>query len=236
MRVLSLIHEDDARAGVFADAVTALGHELEEASLALGRPPRDEPHTYDATMVFGGAMNVDEHAAHPWLAEERALLADLLARERPLLGVCLGSQLLAEAAGAEVGPLAGGPEIGWHEVELLPAARGDAVLGSLPERFRAFQWHGYGIAGEPPGVELGRGGGGVQAYRVDGAPAWGIQFHAEVDAPTVAGWLANYSDDADARAAVIDPRRLAEQTAGEIARWNELGRRLCRGFIAAARR
>ena len=67
-------------------------------------------------MVFGGAMNVDEEGDHPWLADQKLLLRALLANEIPLLGVCLGAQLLAEAAGEEP-RRARRPEIGWHRVE-----------------------------------------------------------------------------------------------------------------------
>src|SRR3954447_843060 len=178
MRVLSLTHQDDARAGVFADAVEAAGAELEEASLALDRPPSRPPHEYDAVMIFGGSMNVDQVGEHPWLADEKALIGDLVERGRPLLGVCLGSQLVAEVAGAEVGPLPRGPEIGWYDVELTPPAADDPLLAALPQRLLAFEWHEYGALTRPPGtVELARNDAGLQAFRLDGAPVWGIQFH-----------------------------------------------------------
>ena len=149
--VLALVHQDDARSGVFGDAVRQQGLELEEASLALDRPPSRPPHEYDAVMVFGGGMNVDEEDRHPWLRDEKALIAGLLDRERPLLGVCLGAQLVAEVAGADVGRIDAGAEIGWHEVELLPDAAKDQVVGGLPDRFTAFEWHAYGFA-TPPGA------------------------------------------------------------------------------------
>jgi GMP synthase-like glutamine amidotransferase len=235
-RVLSLIHQQDARTGIFADVVRRLGYELEEASLALGRPTARPAQDYAATIVMGGGMNVDEVDEHPWIDDEEELIAGLVERERPVLGVCLGSQLLAEAAGARVGPLDDGPEIGWHEVGLDPAAAGDPVVGAMPERFLAFQWHSYGS--EPPrgATALARSDRGLQAYRLDGAPAWGVQFHAEVTPDTLAGWLGSYARDQDARDAGVDPQRLAAQNRREVGRWNELGRRLCRAFIEAALR
>ena len=231
MDVLSLVHQPEARAGVFADAVEAAGAHLEEASLAMDRPPSRPPHDYDAVMLFGGSANVDETDRHPWLDDERALVRDLLARERPLLGVCLGSQLLAEVAGARVGPLPGGPEIGWFDVEATDAAADDPVLGAMPRRFLALEWHHYGALTTPEGaVELARNAAGLQAFRLEGARAWGIQFHAEVDAPTVERWIAE--DDRG----LVDARALTERSAAELARWNQLGRGLAGAFIAAARR
>jgi GMP synthase-like glutamine amidotransferase len=229
MDVLSLVHEDDARTAVFADAIAAAGGRLEEAGYAFGPPPSREPHRYDAVLVLGGGMHVDQDDRHPWLPGERALIADLIARRTPVLGVCLGSQLVAQAAGAEVGPLPGGLEIGWHDVELEPAARADPVLAALPRRFRAFQWHEYGVL-DGGVTSLARNGAGLQAFRAAGAPAWGIQFHAEVDADTVAAWLANNPEPG------IVPAGLGEQTARELPRWNELGRALCSAFLAEATR
>jgi GMP synthase (glutamine-hydrolysing) len=229
--VLGLIHQDDAGAGVFADAVVAAGARFEQASLAMDRPPSRSPDEYDAVMIFGASANVDQAGEYPWLYDERQLMRELLERGRPLLGVCLGSQLLVEVAGGSVGPLPGGPEIGWKDVTLTPAGADDPVLGVLPREFLALEWHHYGAASAPPGsVELATGDAGLQAFRVDGAPAWGIQFHAEVDAPTLERWIEE--DDRE----FTDPAALRASSAAELDRWNQLGRRLAGAFIEAARR
>src|SRR4051794_13177438 len=163
-------------------------------------------------MIFGGEANVDQEDAHPWLIEEKALVRDLLEHGTPLLGVCLGAQLIAEVAGARVERLPR-PEIGWHEVG---CAGGDSLL--------AFEWHRYGFAEAPPGaVELARNEVGCQAFRL--GSALGIQFHAEVDEQTVRGWIRDYGPDDG-----VDAEALAAQTAREIGRWNEYGRRLCQRF------
>jgi GMP synthase (glutamine-hydrolysing) len=231
VEVLALIHQDDARAGVFADAVAAAGARLEQASIAMKRPPARPPHEYDAVMVFGAGANVDQTDQYPWLDDERGLMRELIDARKPLLGVCLGSQLLAEVAGGSVGALPGGPEIGWKDVTLTEAAADDPVLGALPREFLALEWHHYGSASAPPGsIELATGDAGLQAFRVDGAPAWGIQFHAEVDAPTLERWIEE--DDRE----FTDPAALRASSASELDRWNQLGRRLAGAFIEAARR
>jgi GMP synthase-like glutamine amidotransferase len=220
MRVLSLIHQEDAPIGVFADEID----DVEEASFALDRPP-GAASGYDATIILGGKANVDEEQKRPWLRPEKAFIRELVERGRPVLGVCLGAQLIAEAAGAWVGPLDGGMEIGWRDVELLNGD--DPVLGVMPQRFRALEWHGY-HALLPPGAQaLARNEVGLQAFRLGGKPIWGIQFHAEATGATLDEWIAQEKEP---------PAGIAGDNTDELAHWNELGRRLCRAFLTQAAR
>ena len=232
MRALAIVHQPDAGPGVFADAMRARGVELDRWLIAEGRPPAD-PTGYDAVLTFGGAMHADQEAGFPWLRDEKALLAELIDRGVPLLGMCLGCQLLAEAAGATPGR-ASAPEIGWHEVELMPEAADDPLLGGLPPAFEAFQWHSYEAPLPPGATALARSPVCLQAYRLEG-PAWGIQFHAEVSRDDVEYWIADYRSDPDAVRIGLDPGALRERTRASIDAWNELGRALCDRFVDAIR-
>ena len=136
MRALAIVHQADAGPGVFADVFGSRDAELDQWLIAEGPPPAD-PLGYDAVLTLGGAMHADQGADHPWLAEEKSLLAELIDRRVPLLGMCLGCQLVAEAGGASA-RRASAPEIGWQEVELRPDAAGDPVLSRLPPTFEAF--------------------------------------------------------------------------------------------------
>jgi GMP synthase (glutamine-hydrolysing) len=228
VHVLGVVHGDQARAGVFADAVAVHGHILEEWSLAWGAPPPRPIDGYGAVIVFGGAMHADQDDRHPWLREETLFLHRLLDRHVPVLGLCLGAQLLARAAHADVLP-SQEPEIGWHSVELLPHAGADPLLGALPQRFDAFQWHYYTYRVPAGATELARSPLCTQAFRL-GDAAWGVQFHPEVTHGQIRRWLAAEGDR-------LDPRRrdeLARQTAERIAAWNELGRGLCTAFLELA--
>jgi GMP synthase (glutamine-hydrolysing) len=89
VRVLAIVHQRDAGPGVFAEAIRDAGGELDEWTLAERPQPPADPFGYDAVFVLGGAMNVDEGGRHGWIAEEEALLRELLEREVPLLGLCL---------------------------------------------------------------------------------------------------------------------------------------------------
>ena len=231
MRILALVHQDDARSGVFAEAAASAGHELDERSFATGERP-DDPDGYGAAVVLGGGLDVHEEDEHPWLRDEKAFVRGLLEAGLPLFGVCLGSQLVAEAAGGAVRRL-GRPEVGWHEVRVRPDAADDPLLGGAPGRFRAWQWHSYGVSPPDGATELAESDAGLQAYRV-GDAAWGIQFHAEVTADTPGRWLGSYGRDADAREAGLDTDAARAETEREIARWNDFGRELFGRFAAAA--
>ena len=228
MNVLAVIHGDKVRSGVFGEAVAAAGHRLEEWSLAWDTPLPRPLDDYGAVLVFGGAMHADHDDSHPWLVPETRWLEELLVNGTPVLGVCLGVQLLARASGAWVGPLPE-PEIGWHGVELTDAGVDDPVVGALPRTFTALQWHHY-TYGLPAGaVELARSPACTQAFRL-GDACWGVQFHPEVTQPQLDGWIADASDPPP------DPERLRVETAEHIAQWNELGRALCTAFLDAAAR
>lgn len=217
---------------MFADAIAARSGELDVWLTPEGDDPPRPLSDYDAVMAFGGAMHADQEAAHPWLAREKALLRELLQRGIPLLGVCLGSQLVSEAAGGTPRP-APQPEIGWFEVELTPEGTADPVTGALAPSFEAFEWHSYELGLPDEATLLARSALCAQAYRL-GELAWGIQFHAEVSSASVASWLDRYDADREAVRTDLDPAALRAQTAERLESWNELGHGLCDRFLAVA--
>ena len=226
MRVLSIVHHDLTDGGVFDDTAEQLGHTVER-----WLPPHggtvSGPDEYDAIMVFGGVMHPDQDGAHPWLVAEVDFLERTLDARVPVLGVCLGAQLLARAAGAGVGP-ADTSEVGWVEVELTAAGHADPVLSTLPARIDAFQWHHYTFGLPETATELATSAAARQAFTL-GGHAWGIQFHAEVTREMIATWAAAGADDLPGT-----PDELLTQTDDLIATWNDAGRRLCSAFLATA--
>lgn len=230
LRILCLIHQADAGSGVFADAVRELGHELHERCVPAGDDPSLDG--YAALLVLGGSANVDEEGMRPWLRTERGLLEQALALDRPVLGVCLGAQQLAAATGAEVFPI-DPPEVGWHTITATGQAASDALLGSLSKSVCAVEWHGYGFELPAGATPLFHNERGWQAFRL-GTRQWGIQFHAEVTRPTYERWMQGAEARAQADAAGVDLAELREVTAERIEAWNDLGRELCRRFLAVA--
>jgi len=174
-------------------------------------------------MVFGGAMHPDQDGEHPWLADEADFIREAIDHEVPLFGVCLGAQLIARAVGARVGP-APKAEVGWHAVHVNEAGRADPVLGVLPERIDAFQWHYYGFE-LPPGAELlADNDASRQGYRL-GERTWGVQFHPEVTRHMLDFWFV------EGEAELPDANVVRAETDALLGAWNEHGRRLCNAFL-----
>ena len=207
------------------------GGELLEWVPAEGPPP--ELDGVGAAMIFGGAMHAPQERDHPWLAPEKDFLRELLARRLPLLGVCLGAQLLAEVAGAPPVRTAR-PEIGWQRVEVLADGVSDPLVGPLAPAFEAFDWHSYAAPLPPGALALARTPHCLQAFRLTDAPAWGLQFHAEVREESLYSWLDGWENDKDAVATGLDPEAIRAESRPRIGAQNEWGRQLAGRFLAEA--
>jgi GMP synthase-like glutamine amidotransferase len=188
-RLVVLHHLDKTLMGGAADPIRAAGLEVDERDLKRG-DPLPEVGEADALLSLGGDQSVRDLERYPYLVAEVELLRAEAERGTPVLGVCLGGQLLAHALGGTVDRL---PRriVDWVEVDKLPAAEGDPVVGPLPERVRALHWNEDGFTIPPEGVELlSRATEGGEAFRWRDN-AWGIQFHPEADDEILSGW---YSD------------------------------------------
>jgi len=146
-----------------------------------------------AGLIFmGGSMSVNDSL--PWIAQELALIREAVARDIPVLGVCLGSQLLAKALGARIYP---GPcmEIGWYPVNCIAA---HPLIANLPTQFEAFHWHGETFD-LPAGSTLLFGN---ERYAHQGfaiGPHLGLQFHVEMEAELVREWIHRNPADLERR-------------------------------------
>jgi GMP synthase-like glutamine amidotransferase len=186
MRVAVLHNLATAFLGHAGPVLREAGAELDERFLRDGgRLPAAGEH--DGLIVLGGEQN----ALDPTLAEQVALVRDATARGLPVLGVCLGAQLLAHAHGGEVRPLER-RHVAWSVLQPLPAAQGDPVLGALPPGAAGLHWNEDVFALPPGAVELLRSPHGTgEGFRI-GARSWGVQFHPELDAPALEHWYGEF--------------------------------------------
>ncbi len=148
-------------------------------------PGLDEA-AFDMLVVMGGPASV--YDSYPWLEQETGIIRKAVEKHAPVLGVCLGAQLIAASLGAEVMPSAG-KEIGWYPVELTAAGGADPLLSHLGRTRTVFQWHGDTFA-LPAGAELLASSPLCphQAFRF-GDNVYALQFHLEVTASMVSEWL-----------------------------------------------
>jgi GMP synthase (glutamine-hydrolysing) len=220
-------HDRDDGPGMMAEELTASGGSFTVVRVDLGEP-LPASGSFGGLAVMGGLMGVHDDADHPWLADERRLIAASVGAGLPVLGICLGAQQLAAALGAEVttGPV---PEIGVCPVTLTGAGRRDPVLGpeygglgdpDLP----AVEWHGDTFALPSGAVHLAATRAYPhQAFRV-GDRVYGLQFHAEVDRAMAEVW----DRTVPSPTRFVDDPRFTEATV--------VGRRVLRRYFDRVRR
>ncbi len=145
----------------------------------------------EAVVVLGGPMSVNDEANYPWLRDEKQFVREALLLERPVLGICLGAQLMASALGARV-YAAAEKEIGWHSIQACP---GDPDVFPFPASVKVFHWHGETFDLPVGARHLARSEGcHHQAFQV-GPRALALQFHLETTAESVDTLLANCRHD-----------------------------------------
>jgi GMP synthase-like glutamine amidotransferase len=206
-RFLVLQHIACEHPGAFRPLMEREGIVQEVVEVDEGEPIPD-PTEFDALLVFGGPMNVDEEAEHPWLVDEKLAIERAVRAGVPYLGMCFGAQLLARCLGARVYP-ATRPEVGVLDVRLTDAAERDPLFSRLPDPLPCFQWHGDTFD-LPPGATLLASSDVCpnQAFRW-GRAAYGIQFHVEVTDDMAQAWSEIPAYQASAQA-VRGPQGLHE--------------------------
>ena len=195
MRILFLMNDEGSPPGVLLEETLALGH---HASVLVPYKqishdptlPGDVPSSsdgFDGLVVLGGAMSILDEADFPFVDQTRQLLRAFDAAKTPVMGVCFGAQLLADAHGGRVKPL-GHTEWGFLPQTWSPAAEEDALLAASPPGLPLMQWHGDTFDLPKGAVPLStRPDCPGQAFRI-GALNWGLQFHLELDQPTLLNW------------------------------------------------
>ncbi|MGL5929163.1 MAG: type 1 glutamine amidotransferase [Dermatophilaceae bacterium] len=187
-RLLVVQHEPDAPLAWLREwwAAEGLGVEVVRGDLGERMPPRVE---HDGLVVLGGAMGAHDDARHPWLAPTKALIRDVVQRDVPLLGVCLGHQLAAAALGGRCGPNPAGRTVGLAPVQLTAAGATDPLLRGF-NGLDAVHYNDDVVSALPRRAQVlaTLPGGAPQAVRF-GIRAWGVQFHPEASPEVFASWV-----------------------------------------------
>jgi GMP synthase-like glutamine amidotransferase len=192
MRVLVVQNYDNTGLGQIGTALREAGAEIDTRNAHLGEELPLGANGHDALVVLGGGQNALADEEYQYIPALLGLMRDFESRDRAVLGICLGSQLLARAYGAE-NLIGTAPEFGWHPVSLTQEAASDTVLAGLPPEFPIFQWHDDTFT-LPPGATRLASNAAVanQAFRI-GRAAYGFQFHFEADRSLVRHWNAAFA-------------------------------------------
>lgn len=232
MRFLVVQHEEKAGLGSFAGVFAERGVEVDVWRPSAGEPLPRPLEVYDGVVSLGSFAEPDRPDAHPWLDDVVAVSRRAVAERVPLLGVCLGAQMLAGAAGAEVGPV-GRPAFGWEALEVTPEAEGDPLFGDLAPDARALVWQQFGFRAPAAAALLARTEAADQAFRL-GERAWAVQYHPEVDADELRRWAEASGDELDE--AGIDRERLLAESERRLPGYVEAARALAHRFVDEAAR
>ncbi len=230
MRALVLQHVAVEGPGTLASYLAARGWTLETVALYEGARLPEDAQEYQAVIVMGGPMGVYDEAEYPFLRDEHLFLTRVLGQGVPLLGICLGSQLLAKALGARVyrNPQ---KEIGWYTVDLTPAGAADPLFAGLTSPVPVFQWHGdtfdlpagaTPLASSPLCMN--------QAFRY-GDRVYGLLFHLELTPDVIHSWIAAFHDELASVQGTIDPARIVAEMPHRGVAYQQVGSRVFANLV-----
>ena len=233
MRVLIVQNYEKTGLGQVGTALEEAGAEIDIRQPYLGEALPADASGHDALVMLGGGQNALADADYPYFPALLDLMRDFAARDRSVLGICLGGQLLARAFGGE-NRIGTAPEFGWQKVSLTPDAGADAVLGALPGSFPIFQWHDDTFSLPQGAVRLaGNAAAENQAFRI-GRAVYGFQFHLEADRAMVSEWSDGFAD-LIAQKQPDWPERLDDEMASMGIEADTAGLAIARAWVATIR-
>lgn len=220
--VIIVQHAEPEKPGLIAEALKARGYFPDLVRTHAGGRVPSGMGGAAGLVIMGGPMGVYEHERYPFIRDEMRLIEQALREEKPVLGICLGSQLLAATLGGDV-KRGKQKEIGWHSVALTDSASGDAVCKCLDRSFVACHWHGD-VFDLPSGAVCLASSRqtAFQAFRYD-KNAYGLLFHMEITEEILRGMVATFANELAAEG--LDGGEILQQSQDHLPRLDALGRR-----------
>jgi GMP synthase (glutamine-hydrolysing) len=231
-KVLVFQHVPAEPLGTLDPMLRNRGHRIRYVNFHREPDARPDVGRYDALIVLGGPQMPDQGDIHPHLNVEMRCIEQALKRDMPVLGICLGAQLLAYTLGGGVRALDRW-EIGWYELEPTHQSPADPLFCALPEPHPVFQWHGYTFDLPQGAVHLARSPTCEnQAFRY-GHNAYGLQFHLELDERLINRWLnlPEYLADLEAHCLRGNAATIQKQTHELIGRSAKLSQEMFGQFL-----
>ena len=230
-RLLVVQHVPYERLGTLESAFTTAGCSLLALDASSPSAAWPAPSDYDGLVVMGGPQSVYDQKTYPWIKPELAFLRDALKAEKPILGICLGAQLLAAALGAAV-TKAPQKEIGWYPLMREPGADGDPLLEPFGQTETVFQWHGDTFALPKGAVRLASSPlCPEQGFRWK-SNVYAFQFHVEVTEAIIRAWMRTPVNKAELAKlqGIIDPMTIRRQSPQHTGRLQELSAHVATAF------
>lgn len=220
-RVLAIQHVRCETPGTISEALGEAGISIQIVRTFEGQTVPNNLKGWSGLIIMGGPMGVYEKDRHPFLRQELRLIETAIRHEVPVLGVCLGSQLLASALGAAVTP-GKKKEIGWNTITLSPEAMRDPLWANLEPAFMAYHWHGDVFDLPSGAVSLASSDRTPhQAFRYGGR-AYGVLFHMEVTEPIIEDMVKTFQDELGTEG--LDGREIVQQARDHLPRLRKIGR------------
>ncbi len=207
------------------------GHHITCTRLFMDEP-LPEYESFDMLIVMGGPMGVKDEKEYPWLLDEKIFLEEAIKKEKKILGICLGAQLLAEVMGARIFRNAH-PEIGWFPVRLTPEASASPLFRGLPEEFTPFHWHGDTFEVPEGAVRTSESDGCRNQSFTCGSNIMGLQFHIEMEEFSINNLIANCYDEIKDGRYIQEPADMSRDAAGNMKGSLEVMDRLLTNLIDA---
>ncbi len=223
MSLLVLQHTPAEDAAQLGRVLSSHGHRLRVVRLDEGDALPPDLDDIDGLIVMGGPQNVDQVKVYEWLTDEIEFVKQAHAAGRPIVGVCLGAQIIATALGGKVEAM-NEPEVGWHDVRSAFPGTIDTVLAGVPWKTTQFHLHGQQVTEPPAGAAVLAGSDAcrVQAFKV-GLRVYGFQYHFEWDRDE----LDLFCDDSIVRQSNVEPQSIRIQIDDHYDSYRRVGDRLC---------